>query len=311
MSNPSRRPTLQHRLEFAALRFVGSAFGILPQTLRIIVAIKIAVLAFDILRIRRRVTLTNLERAFPEFPPARRRKIARAAYINLAIVGMEMLLAGKLDAEQVIALVDLDPDSEALIHELMKHGTGIVFVSGHYGNWELMAARTAAIGYPSAVIVQEQRNPLMDRELSRTRERLGFNLVGRGSAVRGMLKILKEGGAAMILADQDAGTKDGVFVDFFGYPASTYRGPGQFVVHTGAPMLGGWIHREEGRYRLTFERLDEATLDELEEDVDDESRIQLLTAAYVAWMERMIRKDPSQYLWLHHRWKSRPQGQTA
>lgn len=311
MNNLSRRPTLQHRLEFAALRAIGSAFGILPRMLRIIAAIKIAVLAFDILRIRRRVSLANLERAFPEFPPSRRRKIARAAYINLALVGMEMLLAGRLDAEQVIALVDLDPESESLIHELMKQGKGIVFVGGHYSNWELMAARTVAVGYPSAVIVQEQRNPLMDRELSRTRERLGFNLVPRGSAVRGILKILKDGGAAMILADQDAGTRDGLFVDFFGHLASTYRGPGQFVVHTGAPMLGGWIHREQGRYRLTFERLDETVLDGLEEDVDDESRIRLLTVAYAAWLERMIRKDPTQYMWLHHRWKSRPQGEAA
>lgn len=306
MSEYSRRPTLQHRLEYAALRTAGFLFGVLPRTVRMLLALKLAFLAFDLTRVRRRVTLRNLERAFPELSPAERRKIARASYFNLAIVAMEMLQARRLDPKKVIASVHLDSESEALYHRVMREGKGAVFVSGHYGNWELMAARTAAVGYPSAVIVQRQRNPLLDRDLTATRKRLGFNIVGRGQAVRGMLKILREGGAAMILADQDAGSRDGLFVDFFGHPASTYRGPALFAVHAQAPMIGGWIYREKGRYHLSYERLDEEALKGLPPDADEETRVRCLTEAYVRWLERKIRKDPYQYLWLHHRWKSRP-----
>ena len=305
-SNPAR-VSLQHRLEYAALRSLGFMFGILPRTLALFVALKSAVLFFDVLRIRRRVTLENLKRAFPDLPPAHRRKMARGAYFNLAIVGMEMLRARHLDRDEVIELVHLEPESEALCHELMKEGRGVVFVSGHYGNWELMAARAAAVGYPSAVIVQEQRNPLFDRDLAETRSRIGFNLVGRGAAVRGVLKVLREGGAAMILADQDAG-REGLFVDFFGVPASTYRGPAQFCVHSGAPLVGGWIHRETGTYRMTFERLDLDALNGLGEAADEEAKVRVLTEAYVAWLERRISEDPYQYLWLHRRWKTRPSG---
>ena len=276
-----------------------------------LLALNIAFLAFDVFRIRRRVTLQNLERAFPEFPQRRRRKIARGAYINLAIVGMEMLQARNLDPQQVISLVDLDADSEALYHELIKMGKGVVFVGGHYGNWELMAARTAAVGYSSSVIVQSQRNPLMDRDLTATRERLGFNIVGRGQAVRGMLKVLKEGGAAMILADQDAGMKDGLFVEFFGYPASTYQGPAIFSARSGAPMVGATIHRRRGTYHLRYERLDDRALAALPEDADEETLIRRLTGYYMKWLEQQIRRDPYQYLWLHKRWKSRPEEDAA
>jgi KDO2-lipid IV(A) lauroyltransferase len=306
MSNASRRPTFQHWLEYAALRGAGFLFGILPRTINLFLALNIAFLAFDVFRIRRRVTLQNLERAFPDLPPRKRRKVARGAYINLAIVGMEMLQAWKLDPQKVIALVDLESGSEALYHDLMKMGKGVVFVGGHYGNWELMAARTAAVGYSSSVIVQSQRNPLMDHDLNATRKQLGFNIVGRGQAVRGMLRVLKEGGAAMILADQDAGTKDGLFVDFFGHPASTYQGPAIFVARSGAPLIGATIRRKGGAYDLRYERLDEKALDAIPPDADEEARVRRLTEYYMEWLEEQIRYDPCQYLWLHQRWKSRP-----
>ncbi len=306
MSDAPRRPTLQHRLEYAALRGAGFLFGILPRTINVLLALDLAFLAFDVLRIRRRVTLENLARAFPEMEPRRRRKIARGAYINLAIVGMEMLQARKLDPERVMTLVHLDSGSEALYHEVMKEGKGVIFVGGHYGNWELMAARTAAVGYPSSVIVQSQRNPLMDRDLNTTRERLGFNIVGRGQAVRGMVKILKEGGAAMVLADQDAGTRDGLFVGFFGHPASTYQGPAIFHLRSGAPILGARIHRVHGKYQLTYHRLDQKALEGTPADAGEDARVLRLTEYYMTWLEEQIRMDPFQYLWLHKRWKSRP-----
>jgi KDO2-lipid IV(A) lauroyltransferase len=174
-----------------------------------------------------------------------------------------------------------------------------------------MAARTVAVGYPSSVIVQAQRNPLMDRDLTATRERLGFNIVGRGQAVRGMLKVLKEGGAAMFLADQDAGTKDGLSVRFFGHPASTYQGPAIFVARSGAPMIGATIHRKSGAYRLRYERLDEKALEATPSDADEETRILRLTEYYMEWLEQQIRHDPYQYLWLHKRWKSLPTETTS
>ncbi len=307
----TRRPSLQHRLEYLLLRGVGVAVRVLPRPVADRLATLLAVIAFDLLRIRRRVTLDNLAQAFPEEDRRWRRRTARAAYRSLALVGMESLRAFHGDPARLLERVDLDPASERLYHDLMAQGHGVVFVSGHYGNWELIAARTAAVGYPSAVIIQEQRNPLFDEALERVRRRLGFNSVGRGAAVRGVLRVLKDGGAAMILADQDAGPRDVLFVPFFGRPAATYQGPALFAVRSGAPLVGGWIHREGDRYRAWYERLDEDVLDGLPADTDEETRVRRLTEAYVNWLERMIRIDPGQYLWLHRRWKSRPPGEAA
>lgn len=307
----ARRPSLQHRFEYLLLRGVGLAVRILPRPVADGLARLLALLAFDLLRIRRRVTLDNLIQAFPERDARWHRRTARAAYHNLALVGMESLRALHGDPRRLLERVDLEPASQQLYHDLMAGGRGVVFVSGHYGNWELIAARTAAVGYPSAVIVQEQRNPLFDQALEQVRERMGFNSVGRGVAVRGILRVLKDGGAAMILADQDAGQRDALFIPFFGRPASTYQGPALFAVRSGAPLVGGWIHREGGRYRAWYERLDEAALKDLPEESDEETRVRRLTEAYADWLERMIRTDPGQYLWLHRRWKSRPPGETA
>jgi KDO2-lipid IV(A) lauroyltransferase len=308
---PRPRPSLQHRIEYLLLRAVGAVVGRLPRRPADALASLLAALAFDGLRIRRRVTLDNLRHAFPEWSERQRRRVGRAAYRNLALVGMESLRALRLEPARLIARVDLDAGSEQLYRDLMAAGRGVIFVSGHYGNWELIAARTAAVGYPSAVIVQEQRNPLFNAALERVRRRLGFNAVEREGALRSMLRILHQGGAAMILADQDAGPHDPLYIPFFGRPAATYQGPALLAVRTGAPLVGGWIHREKDRYRASYQRLDEAALAGLGPEADEGTRVARLTAAYVAWLERMIRTDPGQYLWLHRRWKSRPPGEAA
>ena len=300
------QPTLQHRLEYAFLKLMEGLAARLPRLLARALAWTVALLAFDVLRIRRRVTLDNLLHAFPDRSPRWRRRVGRRAYVNLAQVGLEMLQARRMDRERLLEMVEIHPGDEEVVHRALAEGEGAVLVGGHYGNWELLAARTAQLGHPSVVIVQDQRNPLMDRDLKETRRRLGLDLVGRGAGIRGVLKTLKGGGAVMMLADQDAGTDDAMWVEFFGRPASAYRGPAAFCVRTGAPMVGGWIHRERDRYTIRYQRLDIGALEDLPEGADDEERIRALTEAFLGWLEENIRKDPTQYLWLHRRWKSQP-----
>ncbi len=304
-SQPDRKPILQDWIEYLLLRSLGFIVTLLPRSVAIGVAWPLGIFACDVLRIRRRVTLENLERAFPEKSDAERRRIARASYVNLAVVGMEMLRVSRLNREKVIRLVRLDEESEALHHTLVKEGNGVIFLSGHYGTWELMAARIAATGYPTTIIVKDQSNPLVNRQLTKAREKLDYIIAGRGQAVRSVLKALKEGGTVALLADQDAGTRSELFIDFFGEPASTYQGPAVFAVRSGSALVGCWIHREGLTYRQSYERL---VLTDLPADADEETRIKRLMEVYVQWMEEQIRLDPDQYLWLHRRWKSRPKG---
>jgi len=310
-SPPDRKPTFKDWIEYLLLRSFGFFVTLLPRPVAIRVAWPLGIFACDILRIRRRVTLENLERAFPEKSNAERNRIARASYVNLGVVGMEMLRVSRLNKEKVISLVSLDEESEALHHTLIKEGNGIIFLSGHYSTWELMAARIAATGYPTTIIVKDQSNPLVNRQLTKARQKLDYIITGQSHAIRNVLKALKEGGTVALLADQDAGTKSELFIDFFGEPASTYQGPAVFAVRSGSPLVGSWIHREGLTYRLSYARLDTEVMVNLPDDADEETRIRRLMEIYVRWMEEQIRLDPGQYLWLHRRWKSRPEGEVT
>lgn len=303
------RPTLQHRFEYLLLRILGAVCGVLPRRIALGIAWLIGVFAFSVLRLRRDVTLSNIRQAFPEEGAAGLRRIARAAYVNLAVVGMDMLRVRYLDREKVLSLVRLDPESESLYRRLMEDGRGLISTTAHYGTWELLGARVAALGEPSIAIVQPQRNPLVDRDLKRVRAKLGLEVVDRRGASREVVRTLNQGGSVMILADQDAGIRYGAFMDFFGKPAATHTGPAHFAVRSGAPMIAGWIHREGSNYSAGIDRLDEEALAGLTPDADEQTRVERLTEMYLHWLEDLIRKDPGQYLWQHRRWKTRPEGE--
>jgi KDO2-lipid IV(A) lauroyltransferase len=224
---------------------------------------------------------------------------------------MELLRSRWRRPERILDLIDLEPESERLYRDLMELGRGVVFVGGHYGNWELLGARIAAEGYQAVAVAQNQRNPLLNRELDAIRTRLGIGLVHRGEQVRKLIRVLRAGGAVMLLADQEAGPGQGIFADFFGRPASTFRGPATFAVRYRIPLLAGRILRTRGRYSAGWERLDDRVLERLPPGSDEASRVRALTDAFNAWLEEVITGDPRQYLWLHRRWEIRPAGGTS
>jgi KDO2-lipid IV(A) lauroyltransferase len=301
-----RLPTFQDRFEYLLLRVTGAATSILPRPAALTLASFIGIGFFDLLRIRRNVTLTNLSRAYPESTRLWRRQTARAAYVNLAVVSVEMLRSRSLDVGKVKQLVYLEQEVERQLRSLIESRNGAVIVGGHYGTWELLGARLAALGYPSVAIMQDQRNPLMNRELNRARARLGLEVVERQAAPRKVVKTLRDGGVVLIVGDQDAGD-NGIFVEFFGQPAATTTGPAWFAARSGAAFIGAWIHRVGPGYRMGFDDLEamEPAASPASEPGREE-RVHQLTATYMRWLEGVIRFDPGQYLWLHRRWKTQP-----
>ena len=244
------KPSLQDRLEYLLLRMVGFFVGLLPRSFALLCARPLGIVAFDIVRFRRRITLENLEHAFPEKSRAERTRIGRAAFVNLALVVMEMLRAFRMTRERVLSLVQVDSESESLYHRLVEGGRGVIFVGGHYSTWEFLAARVAATGYPTLIIVQDQRNPLVNRDLIETRRKLGFLITGRGQAVRSVLKTLKDGGTVGILADQDAGRLRAALQMGAAAQQSRRRQAEheRFHAHLRPPL---WNHRTQDRRRGT------------------------------------------------------------
>ncbi len=186
-----------------------------------------------------------------------------------------------------------------LTEKVYSRGKGIVYMSGHFGNWELTALATAHFtGYPVTIIVQNQRNRLVNKVINQYRCIWGNSVVTMESSVREVLRQLSQGKTVAMLADQSA-PMEGLFVPYFGRPAATHQGPAIFSLRTGAPIVMGLlIRKENGKYELIFE---EVRTDDLKEYNDE--NVAELTRRHVALLEKYVRMYPDQWLWMHRRWK--------
>jgi KDO2-lipid IV(A) lauroyltransferase len=252
------------------------------------------------LGLRRDIVEENLRLAFPEKSDEWRNATTRAAYEHLGREAAAMLRLSKLDPAAIVertTTVGWDAVEDAL-----ALGRGILLVTGHYGNWEIAAAAVAARGIPIAAIVRRQGNRIIDERLQKVRRRLGVENIYQGDAPKRVPRILRDNGVVGIVGDQDA-RRSGIFVPFFGRPASTHRGPALFALRLGAPVFSCVARRLPGsdvRYEVAGERVEFTPTGILDDDVA------ALTTELAARLEGQIRKDPSQYFWFHKRWKTRP-----
>jgi Kdo2-lipid IVA lauroyltransferase/acyltransferase len=249
--------------------------------------------------IRRRVVLENLRLCFPEWTERRRRQVARGTYRHFAVSLLELLhITGRpidfLDEKVSVG-------GGEFITTAREQGRGVIMLTGHIGSWELFAGGTVRLGHPFSVLVGTLHNPLVDAFLGNLRVRWGLQPIPRGLAAKGLFRALRQNRLIAILADQDA-RGAGIFVEFFGQPASTAAGPAMYALKTGAPMLfSHCIRRPDGTYRGEFYPLPEVAL--TGETAEDARR---LTRAMNEALEAAIRQAPEQYFWFHKRFKTAP-----
>lgn len=292
------RRRAQHRLEYGLILLARGLDRILGARLSGRLAAALGRLVYRPLGIRRSVVEDQLRQAFPERDESWRQDVARASYEHLGREGMMLLRLSRLGPDEVIAATDVG-GLDAL-RSAVEDGRGAVLVTGHFGNWEIGGASVAARGVPLDVVAQRQANPHFDRLINRARERLGMTVIRRGGATKAALRSLRRGRAVALVTDQDARSR-GVFVPFFGRPASTHRGPAVLALRTGAPVfMGTAVRRDDGRYDVTIREIPVPSTDDPEEQAD------LLTAALAAALEAAVREAPGQYLWQHRRWKTSP-----
>ncbi|MDZ7271343.1 MAG: lysophospholipid acyltransferase family protein [candidate division KSB1 bacterium] len=292
---------LRHLLEFWLMAIMAIIVRLLPWETSLRLGDWVGTFTFKVLKIRRRVTLDNLARAFPEKTAEELESIAHRAYQNFVKMTIEYIRFPDLTPQKVLAKV-IVPD-HSLLEWAMRNGKGAIFVGGHFGNWELMGAAIRALGYPEAFLVGEQHNKLIDDLMNRYRQRMGITIIHMGVAVRGVIKALREGKMVALLSDQDAG-KNGVFVNYLGHPASTPRGPAVFSLKTGAPIIFGSAVREDHAYhRIYFDLATPGEVGELSEE-----NVRRITQAYTSILERYVRQYPDHWFWMHRRWKTRPGG---
>lgn len=191
----------------------------------------------------------------------------------------------------------LDREARRTLDEALAEGKGVVMISGHIGNWELLGQAIAAAGYPIATIAKPSYDPRVTRWLEQWRSARGLQIVWRDetNAGRSILRVLRQNSLMGFLIDQNTKTA-GEYVPFFGRPAFTPTTPAAIALRTRAPIVFCWHHRRHGLHKLNFERLSHASSGDAKRDVT------ALTALLNERLEKAIRTAPEQWVWLHLRW---------
>ena len=277
--------------------------GSLSPNARDRIGMRLGAAADRVFHVRRDLVDANLHRAFPELDDAARERIARESYRHIGREALSIVALGAAGADEIRARTRVVGWER--LKEAVDRGRGVVMATAHMGNWELGGASMAVRGIPTDAVVQRQRNPLVDREIAAVREALGVHQIDRRRAPKQVLRSLRAGRLIGFVADQNAG-RHGVFVPFFGTPASTHRGAALFAIRAEAPLFFGVAVRQpDGTYVCHAHPIDEdrgGTLDEA---------VTRLTAAFTRRLEDEIRAAPEQYFWLHNRWKTRPPADPA
>ncbi len=285
----------------AAIRAVLVVMALLP--IKVAAALGRAFGAFAIWAAggERRKALKSLITAFPEKSPEELVGIARAAFRHLGQCAFELACVARIDRD-IERWIEWPASDRAALEAAIARGKGVVFVTGHVGNWELLARRVALAGFPSQSIAKETSDPGMTALVERFRSsgKVGSIWRGQDGAARKMLRALKAGEILGLVIDQDTKVQS-VFVPFFGVPAATPRAPADLALRTGAALMVGFCQRQpSGRYLLTMRELP------VEPSDDREGDVLKLTAALSSEIENAIRRAPEQWVWMHQRWKTRP-----
>ena len=297
---------MRHRLEYAPVWFLVKVMGLLPRWLARAKGIALGWMVYVLHGRLRRVGLRNLELAFPEKTAEERRRILRALFLGLGRQLAEFCLFPRYRKENVerVAVYQGLENFEAA----RQHGQGVIFLTAHLGGWEIGSFVHSLNGNPLHVVVRALDNPYLDRLVDRYRCLHGNTTFDKQDFARGLLGALKAGETVGILMDQNMTPPQGVFVDFFGKPACTASGVARVALRTGAAVVPAFTlwDRALRKYRVQF---DPAL--ELVRTGDDEADAVTNTAAFTKVIENYARQYPEQWLWVHRRWKTRPERESG
>jgi len=292
------------RLQYAVAWAFVKTLGVLPRPVARGLAARTARLLLWFLPQLRKTAELNLRLAFPDWTEAQRRGALKGMARNLGWMAAEFARLPGYTRDNIEDVVILDGHENFL--EGKNRGKGVIYLTGHIGAWELSSYAHALYGFPLHYMARPLDNGPLDRLVNDYRGRSGNRPVYKNEAARLMLKVLKEGGTLGILADQNTMPGEGIFVDFFGKQACTTTGIARVALHTDAAVVPGYAYWDANlrKYRLRFE-----PPVELIRTGNTERDVRENTQKFARVIEEIIRKHPEQWVWIHARWKNRPEGE--
>ncbi|GAC1655956.1 MAG: lysophospholipid acyltransferase family protein [Acidobacteriaceae bacterium] len=293
------REEIEYRVVWVILRVIGG----MPQALGRGLAYGVGLLAYLLLGKLRRVGLRNLEIAFPNLGLKEKKRVLRKLYMGLGRQLVEFCLFPKYTRENV---------EEIAVYEGFENydraraqGKGVFFLTGHFGGWEVGSFATSVYGNPLRIVIRELDNPKVNALVNRYRTLHGNTLMDNRDFVRGLIGAVRAGETVGILMDTNMTPPQGVFVDYFGELACTASGMAKIASRTGAAVLPAYTIWDEvlRKYKIIFEPALTLTF-----TGDAEADALANTAMFTKKLEEVARRYPEQWLWVHRRWKTRPEG---
>jgi KDO2-lipid IV(A) lauroyltransferase len=276
---------------------IRSLSSLIPYRIAVALGGVVGFLSFYLIPRDRERAIDHLARCFPERDRRWVERTARGSFVHLGKALLELMKVGPKDLSRVVEFSGREKLDAAL-----SQGKGVVYMTGHIGNWELMGAAVAAHG-PLSVVAAPIEPEAVNDQIVGLRARLGVKTILRSKpgAAKELIRVFRENRILGILIDQDTDV-EGAFVPFFGAPAWTPTAAAQMAIKFGAAVVFGFIRRGPGgRHRITIE----GPLD-LTRTGNDEEDIRINTARFTALIEQAIRECPEQWVWMHRRWRRQP-----
>jgi KDO2-lipid IV(A) lauroyltransferase len=306
MSKANRNKTID-LLQYVGLRFAVMVLHVFPIDTILRFAKFLGNLIYILDRKHRERALGNLRKSFPDMPDTQRQRLARQSLQQIAMLFIEIFFTTRLlNLDTWSDYVEIGNFDDAL-RLLLQRDKGIIMLSGHYGNFEILGYVLATLGFETTSIARPLDNPYVNDWIMGIREKKGQKIIFKKGATDEVTQVLDNGGAVGFIADQNAGPK-GIFVDFFGRKASTYKSIGLLAMQYKVPVVIGCARRINDRFQFRLEAQDIIYPDDWAKETDP---LRYITQRYTKGIEDFVLKDPAQYFWVHRRWKTRPKGEAA
>jgi KDO2-lipid IV(A) lauroyltransferase len=300
------RNDLLDRIVYLALRIVASAVHSYGPEVSLALARIVGNIMYVVDKKHRDRAIGNLKRSFPNMSDREIRETARRSMEALCMLGVEVMITTRvIRVDTFMKYVELGGGFRDVLRLLLEGHRGLILLTGHYGNWEILGYVLATMGFPTTSVARPLDNPYVSDYVFGVRERNGQRIIAKKSATVEVTDLLEDKQAVAFVADQNAGRK-GIFVDFFGRKASAYKSIGLLAIRYEVPVVIGYARRLGDHFRFECACQDIIYPADWK---DQEDPLRYITQRYTKAIEDFVRNDPAQYLWVHRRWKSRPKGE--